>query len=68
MKSQVDTLKPIRLFTATKNTAVLRHLKAVLITQRDWSVEQDIEEAREQLRSGEGIPHEKVLKKFKKWL
>ena len=74
MKSQADTLEVIRLLTATKDSDVLRHIKAVLTTQEDWwdtvpeKVKDEVEEAAKQLKNGDGVPHEKVMKKFRKWL
>jgi hypothetical protein len=74
MENQANTLQVIRLLTATKDSSVLNHIKAVLTTQQDWwdgvpeEIKEEMNQADEELRNGKGSSQATVIKRYKKWL
>ncbi len=59
----------------SENPALLKHIKAVVDSYKTdlWDELSDyqklcVTQAKAQLKSGKGIPHKEVMKKYKKWL
>jgi hypothetical protein len=74
MRIQSEKLDAIRLLTELNDAEIIRHIKAILSTQKDlWdelpaSIKSEIDIANEELKAGKGISHKKMISKYKKWL
>ena len=66
--------KYLHLLNTRQEKTILNVVKTFAAEQKDWwdelSEEQQrhIQEAEAELEAGKGIPHEQVMKKYKKWL
>lgn len=75
MNIQLEKIEIAKMLLSTDNVIILKKIKAILKgKETDWWDEASdeekaaIEKGIAQLENGEGIPHEKVMKKYKKWL
>lgn len=75
MNIQAQKVELVKMIVNTNDKSILDTIKKIFIGQKadlwdelDDQVKADVEEAIRQLDRGEGIPHEKVMKKHKKWL
>lgn len=75
MNIQAEKIELVQMLLQTNSEKLIEKVKALLKSeQKDWWDEIDeevkaaVEEGIAQLNRGEGIPHEEVMKKYKKWL
>ena len=77
MNMQAEKLKLIQMLLETKDKELIQQVKALLsIHQKDadfWdempdTIKESVERGLRQSEAGEGIPHEKAVKRLSKWL
>lgn len=75
MNIQAEKIELIRMLLETENEKIIQKIKAIFQKNtKDWWDEiseeerSAIQEGISQLDKGEGIPHNEVIKKYKKWL
>ena len=75
MNIQAEKIEIVKMILNSNDKSLLSTIKNIFKRQSvdlwdelDDEIKADIEEAIRQLDRGEGIPHEKVMKKYKKWL
>lgn len=75
MNIQTQKIELVKMILNTNDKSLLEIIKNIFTRQSvdlwdelDEEVKADVEEAIRQLDKGEGIPHERVMKKYKKWL
>lgn len=75
MNFQAAKIEVAKSLLETKSEALIKQVKAVVSSYKTdlWDELSDYQkscvmEAKEELKSGKGIPHKTVMKKYKKWL
>ena len=75
MNIQAQKIELATLVLNTSDKSILKTIQELfsgksvdLWDELDEEIQADVNEAIQQLDRGEGIPHEKVMKKYKKWL
>ena len=75
MNIQAQKIELATLVLNTSDKSILKTIRELfsgksvdLWDELDEEIQADVNEAIQQLDRGEGIPHEKVMKKYKKWL
>ena len=75
MSLQSDKIEIAKTLLESNNKQMIQQMKAVMKSYKTdlWDelsdeVKSGVREAQAQLKKGQGIPHEKVMKKYKKWL
>lgn len=75
MRLNEEKRKLTKMLMDSDNEALIRHLKAVADTYNTdlWDELSDyqkrtVEEARQQLKNGEGVNHEEARKRYVQWL
>ncbi len=72
----VELRKKVKKYIDEADDHVVKMIYSMLETDRkeDWwndvpaSVQRSIIKAEKELKAGKGVPHEEVMKKYKKWL
>ena len=74
MISQLEREELAKIILSTDNENLIHQIKDLLLIQgHSWTnlptkVQNDINTSIEELEAGLGIPHEEVMKDYKKWL
>lgn len=75
MNIQAEKIELVKMILNTNDKTLISTIKKIFTKKTvdfwdelDEEVKADVEEAIKQLERGEGIPHEKVMKRYKKWL
>jgi len=76
MDIQAEKIKLVQYLLNINSEKAISRIKDFIVDQKQddfWDelpqeVKMEVEEAISQLKNGEGIPHDKVMKKYEKWL
>ncbi|MEJ6980930.1 hypothetical protein WG906_10740 [Pedobacter sp. P351] len=73
MISQLEREELAKIILSTDNENLINQIKDLLLQSHSWAnlptkVQNDLNTSIEELEAGLGIPHEEVMKDYKKWL